>query len=407
MRADDGASDTVERAALGAERNLVLETIQAHAASLLRTARRYSLCAEDAEDAYQRGLEIFIKRAHTVRPEGAPAWLRTVIKHEAFALRQARQRALGATAVNLDRDPDTGLPTEDERVLSFDLKTRAAEALQRLKPHELRALVLKAQGHSYAEICELTGWTYTKVNRLLTEGRRSFTERCADIEAGRECERWAPVLSAIVDGEARAQDTVRARPHLRNCPACRTVLAEYRDASRQVAALVPLAALPVGSELGEVSGGVLSRLYELVVGGVGDRLALAAHKAQATIELAAASKTVAVAASAAALAGGGAAVGGALEASSKPPLRASARVDPAHARSQHAGAAQTVVPPAPARESSRSAAHPARPAQDGDPAAEFSPEPRSAEHVPATQAVPRAQVSANPAGAVRSAEFGP
>jgi DNA-directed RNA polymerase specialized sigma24 family protein len=46
-----------------------------------------------------------------------------------------------------------------------------ARALRRLKPDERRALVLKAEGFSYAEICELNGWTYTKVNRCLAEGR--------------------------------------------------------------------------------------------------------------------------------------------------------------------------------------------------------------------------------------------
>src|SRR6266516_879161 len=41
-----------------AGRELVLATIASHAASLLGTARRYSLCADDAQDAYQRALEI-------------------------------------------------------------------------------------------------------------------------------------------------------------------------------------------------------------------------------------------------------------------------------------------------------------------------------------------------------------
>jgi len=53
------------------------------------------------------------------------------------------------------------LPTDDERIAAFDLMTRSAEALQRLKPQELRALLLKAEGHSYAEIGRITGWSYT------------------------------------------------------------------------------------------------------------------------------------------------------------------------------------------------------------------------------------------------------
>ena len=42
--------------------------------------------------------------------------------------------------------------------------------LLELKPQERLALVLQAHGCSYAEICEICGWTYTKVNRALAEG---------------------------------------------------------------------------------------------------------------------------------------------------------------------------------------------------------------------------------------------
>ena len=44
------------------------------------------------------------------------------------------------------------MPTPEERLASFDLVGRSAEALQRLKPQELRALWLRAQGHSYNDI---------------------------------------------------------------------------------------------------------------------------------------------------------------------------------------------------------------------------------------------------------------
>ena len=45
---------------------LVLRVIASDADSLLRLARRHSLCADDAQDAYQRGLEIFMRHAHPV-----------------------------------------------------------------------------------------------------------------------------------------------------------------------------------------------------------------------------------------------------------------------------------------------------------------------------------------------------
>jgi hypothetical protein len=54
-----------------------------------------------------------------------------------------------------------------------------------------------------------------KVNRCLAEGRKSFLERYAGIESGRECERLAPALSAFVDGEGDAAQAVELRMHLR------------------------------------------------------------------------------------------------------------------------------------------------------------------------------------------------
>jgi hypothetical protein len=116
-------------------------------------------------------------------------------------------------------------------------------------------------GHSYAEIATATGYSSTKVNRCLTEGRKSFLERFEGIEAGEECERWQPVLSAMVDGEATAAQITEARPHLRNCPACRATLRGLHQTQRPLAAVLPV---------GLVSGGAkLSGLLERLVAGVG------------------------------------------------------------------------------------------------------------------------------------------
>src|SRR3954452_17565900 len=60
-----------------------------------RYALRYSLCPADAEDAYQRSLEIMLRKAPTADRGQLRAWLHTVIKHEALALRRQRERALG------------------------------------------------------------------------------------------------------------------------------------------------------------------------------------------------------------------------------------------------------------------------------------------------------------------------
>jgi hypothetical protein len=58
---------------------LVLRTVATHAESLLRTAQRHSLCADDAQDAYQRGLEIFMRRARTLDPKYVGRWLHVVV----------------------------------------------------------------------------------------------------------------------------------------------------------------------------------------------------------------------------------------------------------------------------------------------------------------------------------------
>jgi Sigma-70 region 2 len=59
---------------------LVLTTISQHAEALLRTARRHSLCADNASDAYHSGLEIFLRNAGRVDPARAASWLHKVVR---------------------------------------------------------------------------------------------------------------------------------------------------------------------------------------------------------------------------------------------------------------------------------------------------------------------------------------
>jgi anti-sigma factor RsiW len=143
------------------------------------------------------------------------------------------------------------------------------------------------------------------VNRCLSEGRRTFLERVAGIEAGAECERLEPLLSALADGEADADELAALRPHLKTCLTCRARLREYRAAPARVAALVP-PALVAGS--GGDGPGALRSLVESIVGATQDKAAALGERAHAAAELATGQKLAAVAASAAALAGGGAGV---------------------------------------------------------------------------------------------------
>ena len=293
------------RSGKGEAEELILRTIAAHADSLLRTARRHSLCVDDAQDAYQRGLEIFMRHAERLDAGRAGAWLHTVVKREAKSIRRSRQKLVGSADVDLDAHESSRLPTPEEQLLSFDMVNRSAEALQRLKPQELRALWLKAQGHSYNDIGAITGWSYTKVNRCLTEGRRSFLERYAGIESGDECARWTPVLSAMVDGEATQAQILELRPHLRNCPGCRTRLKAMQASSEPLSAIFPIPLAVAAATSGEPISNLILRAYEAVAGGLHERAVNGVTKAQAALEATAAGKVAAVAASAAAVAGGG------------------------------------------------------------------------------------------------------
>jgi len=152
----------------------------------------------------------------------------------------------------------------------------------------------------------------------LAEGRKSFLERYAGIESGRECERLAPVLSAFVDGEGDAAQVVDLRVHLRQCLACRAAVRGLHDASRPLAVVFPATGLAVASGGVEQANGLFVRVYETLTMNVHERAANSFVRAQAIVDTVTAGKMAAAAASAAALAGGGVAVEGVLSAA--PPV---------------------------------------------------------------------------------------
>jgi DNA-binding CsgD family transcriptional regulator len=51
----------------------------------------------------------------------------------------------------------------EERAERYEQLRVGTEAIAGLKPQEIRCLLLTAEGLSYNEICEVTGFSYTKV----------------------------------------------------------------------------------------------------------------------------------------------------------------------------------------------------------------------------------------------------
>ncbi|MDO8209212.1 sigma-70 family RNA polymerase sigma factor [Conexibacter sp. CPCC 206217] len=326
----------------------VLELLREHAGELLRFARRFSICADDAQDAYQRALEKLVRRMRQEPPENLLSWIRTVLRHESLQVRADRERSLNRVQLDDDRH-GASLNDPAERVERFERLAHTAEALGRLKPQELTALVLRAEGLSYREICERTSWSYTRCNRVVTEGRRALRRRLDAIDSGAECERWLPLLSIFADGEATAREVAELRPHLRACTSCQATLRAFHELPSQLRALLPVAVLPV--VLGAVGvagvasgagvaggtaaadhgaaaaaatdhgaaavdavgaasgpGGGIARHLGALVHGALDRASVSVLRVQSAVDALPGAKLAAVAASTVAVAGGGAAI---------------------------------------------------------------------------------------------------
>lgn len=252
-----GAGDEQVRPELDAARRkrAAIETYARHEPTLRRTARRYSICADDADDALQRALEILLRKAPSEDQRELIKWTQTVVKHEALAVRRERERILAGPAAR-QPEPDAddwvalipsradGPPEKAER---REAVSRSREALQALKPQELRALTLLAEGYSYREIGEITGYSATKINRCLAEGRERFRSFISRSEDGERCTEIRPLLSAFCDGEVSDEEARQLREHLRACGQCRATMRTYRAAPAAAAALAPV--LPVGRSL--------------------------------------------------------------------------------------------------------------------------------------------------------------
>ncbi len=258
-----------------ARNRAAVETFARHETTLRRTALRFSLCADDADEALGRGLEILLRKAPSEDPRELVRWTQTVVKHEALALRRERERILaGPAAVAQPSGEDwtamipSGGAGPAEQVERRETVARSREALQRLKPAELRALTLLAEGYSYKEIGAITGYSATKVNRALAEGRERFRRFLSGAAAGERCGELGPLISAFADGEAGTADATNIREHLRACPHCRATLRAYRAAPRAAAALAPV--LPLHRSLADRAHDAVAGIVVRLSGGGGD-----------------------------------------------------------------------------------------------------------------------------------------
>jgi len=133
------------------------------------------------DDALQTAYLRFIERYAGI---GEPlAWLYTTVKREAWAIRGRRSRqersfsiasAEGEAEFDLAETRASDCPGPAEQAERHETLNHRRRAVASLKRDERTALWLLGLGLSYAEICRTMGWTYTKVNRCVSEGRSSL-----------------------------------------------------------------------------------------------------------------------------------------------------------------------------------------------------------------------------------------
>ena len=172
-----------------ARRAEILESLLTqHRRALLRQAIRHAPRYCDAEDVIQEACAQFMHAYNGPPGLRAKRWMLLVVKRCAwrFAERERPHRACAELNCT-DASPEgesaqvaaaDGTFDPHRTVEHTERFAGTLSALARLKADERTALMLFGLGYSYREICEKQGWTYTKVNRCLAEGRAAL--RAAD-----------------------------------------------------------------------------------------------------------------------------------------------------------------------------------------------------------------------------------
>ena len=162
------------------------ELYRRYADQLVRlTAHRVTAAPSLIEDACALAWLQLLRR----QPERGPVllgWLRVVALHECYRLIRidGRDDRLEDIAAANDEGHGEGWESALPSPLTLDdalEARRALEALRDLPVRERRYMVLRVAGYRYQEICELTGATYTNVNKHLTRGRARIRAREAAV----------------------------------------------------------------------------------------------------------------------------------------------------------------------------------------------------------------------------------
>lgn len=158
---------------------LVEELYSKHYWGLLALARE-NCGGLDAEALVH---DAFILFSEHFDPDGkAPplAWLRLTLKRHCWSTYKREKRQIprdtlpGGDLALSEEARMTRTEPPDDIVVRREAVSEVFQTMDRLKPAERAALVDLGLGFSYKEIEARRGWTYTKINRCIAEGRAAL-----------------------------------------------------------------------------------------------------------------------------------------------------------------------------------------------------------------------------------------
>lgn len=150
----------------------------------------------------------------------------------------------------VDELPETpaALPPEDDPQLAPLLDRQQEEvrlANAALAPRQRLVLALcELEEKSYAEIGELVGLNENAVAQLISRARQSLRHQLRLVQVDRSrlpegCQELLPQLSALLDGQLKAEKRAALLAHVTGCEHCQGALEDMEEARRRYRALIP------------------------------------------------------------------------------------------------------------------------------------------------------------------------
>ena len=135
---------------------------------LFAFARTRASSHHDAEDAVQEALTAALAARERIRSATAIAYIGVSARRAALHATRtsARTRSLDDPPLAASRHD-----LADPRAADPDGRLDMLAGLRALKRDEARALAARMLGYSYREIAAAFGWSYTKTDRCIKEGR--------------------------------------------------------------------------------------------------------------------------------------------------------------------------------------------------------------------------------------------